>query len=288
MTAPADLWRSLEATESLPSLPAVYERVARLANDPGSNAATIAEVVCADLALSGRLLKLVNSSIYGFPREISTITRAIVVLGFDALRQLVLAACAVDLFPPAPAARLDLGAFWEHSLSTGLLAKSIAVYRRDEEAEEAFVGGLLHDVGKLVLARHEPGRYGEVVERHASRGTTLAQEEREAFGADHAQVGGFLLERWRLPPRLVALVSCHHRPWEAAGAAERATAVQLADALSIALGWGNGGDRWVAPVEGGALERLRLAGTDLDPILAAVEREYEETKSIFRPGRMAS
>ncbi len=276
-----DLAARLGEIETLPALPAAYERIAELAEDPSASATEFAHVISADSALTARLLRIVNSPVYGFPRRIESVTRAIVVLGFETLRQLVLVSSVVDAFrDPAPRS-LGRTAFWEHSLATGLVAKSLAGLRRPERAEEIFVAALLHDVGKLVLDRLDPERYRAALERSHRDRRALLETEIETLGTTHPEVGALLLERWRLPRPLVEVVRHHHDPLSAGLDRDRTLLVQAADALAIGLGWGDGGNRWVPAVAPDLLERLSLEPDLVLDALASAEADLDETRSLF-------
>lgn len=281
-----DLLRRLDAIESLPTLPSIYERVAELAEDPSASATRFGEVIASDQALAARILRIVNSPVYGFPRRISSITRAIVLLGFENLRQVVLFTTVVDLFARPPGRGLHLARFWEHALATGILAKSIAA-RRQERSEEVFVAALLHDLGKLVLDHVEPDGYRTALERVRDERRPLIEVEEETFGAGHPEVGARVLDRWGLPRQLVEVVAHHHRPSESSIAQEQAFTVQLADALVNGVGWGRSGNPWVPRVEENLLARLEIEPDALVEALSAAERELEEARHLFLPETVA-
>ncbi|MGD9268877.1 MAG: HDOD domain-containing protein, partial [Desulfobacterales bacterium] len=148
---PPDLDRVIARVEDLPTLPRTVLRITELVNDPKSSARDLARIITDDQVLAARLLKLVNSSFYGFPQRISTITGAIVLLGFDAIRNLLLTTSVFDLFSNRK--KLSLirqEQFWDHSLGCAVAAKVIGNHLRYDKVEELFVAGLLHDIGKIV------------------------------------------------------------------------------------------------------------------------------------------
>ena len=141
----------IKRIDDLPTLPRTVLKITELVNDPKSSAKDLARVITEDQVLTARLLKLVNSSFYGFPQRISTVTGAIVLLGFDAIRSLLLATCVFDLFASRNRKnRQDQERFWDHSLGCAVGAKVIGNYLRHDKVEELFVSGLLHDIGKIV------------------------------------------------------------------------------------------------------------------------------------------
>ena len=148
----------------LPTLPRTVLRITELVNEPKSSARDLARVITDDQVLTARLLKLVNSSFYGFPQRISTVTGAIVLLGFDAIRNLLLTTSVFDLFANRNRKKKqDQERFWDHSLGCAVGAKVIGNYMRHDKIEELFVSGLLHDIGKIVEMMFLPDEFSRIV-----------------------------------------------------------------------------------------------------------------------------
>lgn len=202
----------VRGTIELVSLPEALVRLNSLVDDPRSNVEDIARVIETDSGLAARLLRIVNSPFYGFPSRIETISHAVAVVGTRELRDLALATVVVRIFEGIPPELMDMERFWRHSLTTGLVARGIAEARRDGAAESRFVAGLLHDVGKLLLCRRVPELARHALARATYEQIPLPEAEREALGFDHAEVGGALLEAWRLPEPLVVAARWHHAP----------------------------------------------------------------------------
>lgn len=262
--------------EALPTLPAIIARINELIEDPRASAGDINEVISRDLALSSKLLKLVNSAFYGFPRRISSITHAVVILGFSAVRDITLSAFVFDAFD---ARKLPFGRrnFWIHSLGTAVAADVLAIRRGATPGEEAFVAGLLHDVGKVVMHQHMPEDFARVMERLAAAGGTFLEAERAVLDTDHAEIGGLLAEHWKLPERLVLALRCHHRP-ELAPEDRRVPVaeIHLADALARALLIGSGGDEGIPELSAPAWALLGLSPADLPGIMVEISTELEK------------
>ncbi len=202
----------VRGTVELVSLPEVLVRLNVLVEDPRSTTGDIARVIETDAGLAARLLRIVNSPFYGFPSRIETISHAVAVVGTRELRDLALATVVVRIFEGIPPELMDMERFWRHSLTAGLVARGIAEARRDGAAESRFVAGLLHDVGKLLLCRRVPELARHALARATYEQIPLPEAEREALGFDHAEVGGALLEAWRLPEPLVVAARWHHAP----------------------------------------------------------------------------
>jgi putative nucleotidyltransferase with HDIG domain len=281
--ADADLKRFIAKVEDLPTLPRTVLRITELINDPRSSARDLARIITDDQVLTARLLKLVNSSFYGFPQRIATVTDAILLIGFDAIRSLLLTTSVFDLFPMRTArSRRYQEMLWDHSLGCAVGAKAIGGAVRHEKIEELFVAGLLHDIGKIVEMTLRPQDFAKILTRAAEGRLLISAAEMEVLGCTHADLGRLLAERWNLPAKLVNTIAWHHAPLDAKGFAFEASIVHLADILARALQLGSGGDGKVPPLERAAWDILKLKPPALDEILAVMLAEFEDISSFLR------
>jgi putative nucleotidyltransferase with HDIG domain len=196
-------------SKDLPTIPVLLARILAVVDGDRSSTRDLVEVMQRDQALTGRVLRLANSGFFGFSREVSTLARAVMVLGFGSVRNLAL---GVKVWETLVSGHdLELTELWEHSALVGAAARLIAQRTRVAEPEEVFTAGLLHDVGRAVLALRFPGEYAAVLDAVNRDPTlTLADHERAAFGIDHAQAGAWLGETWALPPVMVEAAKRHH------------------------------------------------------------------------------
>ncbi len=266
---------------SLPTLPMVLQRVIDLVNNPKTSAFQLSRVILGDQALTARLLRLVNSPFYGFPRRIATVTEALAILGFYQVRNLLMTVTVVDLLGADETPEFSTLRFWEHSVGTAVAASVLAQYTRHEDREELFVAGLLHDVGKLVEFQFLPKEFLKVLSRARAEDLPIRVAEQQVLGFSHDQVGRLLADQWKLPIRLTEAITCHHRPELAQVAKREAAIVHLADILCCALGLGSGGDDAVPPLEEGVWQGLRLPLTSLEPLMAEVEDQHNEAREIL-------
>jgi putative nucleotidyltransferase with HDIG domain len=281
--AGADLKRLIAQVEDLPTLPRTVLRITELVNDPRTSARDLSRIITDDQVLTARLLKLVNSSFYGFPQRISTVTGAVVLIGFDAIRSLLLTTSVFDLFPTrTPRDRRYQESLWDHSLGCAIGAKIIGDTLRHEKLEELFVAGLLHDIGKIVEMTVFPELFSRIINRAAEGGLLMSAAEAEVLSFTHADIGRLLAERWNLPAKLVSIIAFHHVPMNAGGFAAEAAIVQLADILARALGLGSGGDDKIPPMDSGSWSCLRLDTASLDSIMGAMLDEFEDIRSFLR------
>jgi len=252
-------------------------KITELVNNPKSSARDISSVITDDQVLTARLLKLVNSSFYGFPQKISTITGAIVLLGFDAIRNLLLTTSVFDMFSSRSREnRVIQEKYWDHALGCAIGAKVIGTYLRYEKVEELFVSGLLHDIGKIVEMLFLPGEFAEV--RHAVTigNVLMITAEEEVLGFTHPDVGKLLAEKWNLPLKLVNILEHHHRPEQAGRFMQETAIIHLADILCRAIDLGSGGDNKMPALNPEAWASLNLKPNVLEPVMQEMEREFQD------------
>jgi putative nucleotidyltransferase with HDIG domain len=278
----SDPQKIIEKIDDLPTLPRTVLKITELVNDPKSSAKDLARVITDDQVLTARLLKLVNSSFYGFPERISTVTGAIVLLGFDAIRNLLLTTSVFDLFANHNRKKKqDQEKFWDHSLGCAVGAKVIGNYLRHDKIEELFVSGLLHDIGKIVEMMYLSDEYTKVVTVIDSENILMTAAENKVLGYNHAEVGKLLAEKWNLPAKLVQVIAYHHQPANASSFAMEAAIVHLADIFCRALNMGYGGDNKIPPLDGSAWERLKIGTNAIDTIMATMRREYRDISAFI-------
>lgn len=266
--------------DDLPTLPRTVFRITEMVNNPRSSARDLARVITDDQVLTARLLRLVNSSFYGFPQRITTVTRAIVLLGFDAIRHLLLTTSVFDIFSDR---RKELAAarerLWDHSLGCAVAAKVIGKHIRHAKIEELFVCALLHDIGKIVLMVYAPEAYEAVRRRAVASNGLLIEAETELLGYTHAETGRLLAERWNLPTMVAQVIFSHHAPDQAGDYAREAAVVHLADIFCRALDYGSGGDDRMPDLNMAAWEQLSIRPQDIETILRDVEAGFEDIRA---------
>ncbi|GMV94134.1 MAG: hypothetical protein AMXMBFR82_39120 [Candidatus Hydrogenedentota bacterium] len=256
------------AMANLPTLPGILTKIAQLTEGKESGASDVAKLISTDQVLSAKVLRLVNSPIYGFPGRISSITHAVVLLGFNVIKGLVLGTAVFDTLGEGGKA------LWNHSLGCAVLSRRLAMAANLPEPEEAMVAGLLHDLGKVAMAYVAPGHYVKAVELAKKNHTYIGLAENEVFGISHARVGGWLCDQWHFPARLAQPLIHHHEPERAKAGEDVAAAIHVADYLARGMGYGDAGDLSMPALSRSAYERLNLSAADMDDVLNESEMEY--------------
>lgn len=198
---------ALQNIEKISPLPATAQRAVVLLDDPGADLDKVGEILALDPALTATLLKVVNSAFYGMRDKITSVTKALVVMGIKKIRQLVIAAAVMQKFQSVPAAFSQK--YWENSLRSAEWSKEIAEFRRMEEPDELFVCGLLHNIGQLVIMQYFRQQQNMVDEMVAG-GKKPVDAERALLGGTHADIGGFMFNLWQMPKGTIQATMFHH------------------------------------------------------------------------------
>lgn len=272
----ADIIKSIR---DLPSLPAVVMELLNSFGQEDANMSALADKVARDQALAAKTLRLANSSFYGLPCKVTTIQQAITILGFDTVRTLITAAAVTDNFSSGKHATFDFKAFWRHSTGTALCSKMLA-RSLNLNQDYAFVSGLLHDIGKLVLVTRFPQQYSETMTYRTEHDCYMLEAERTVLGLDHTTVGRALAEHWKFPALMQRSIANHHAP-EAADMGDIPSIVHIADAIVHALDLAGLEDDLVPAVAENAWNSLAIAPAALRKVFRDTESEFEEACHIL-------
>lgn len=243
----------------MPSLPVTVTRVLEICNNPSASATDLSRVISLDPVLMGQVLRLVNSAFCGLRDTITSLPRAIIMLGMTTVKNLVLSSAAFKALGHGRSGSMPMEQFWLHSLCTGVAARWFATLKgvRPDASWDYFVGGLLHDLGKIPLQNVCPDEYGSVLSRAASGTAALCVEERAVLGLDHGQVGGMIAREWKLGAVLEDCLAHHHDPAQAR--AENQEMVGLVGLADMCAKWFQVGSAGGAVPGGGELELVCLS-----------------------------
>ncbi len=267
----------------LPGLSTTAAKVLQTCNNPQSSPNEINRLIALDPVLTAQVLRLINSACYSLCHPVSSLTRAIIMLGINTVKNLVLSFAILEqLRTPKNFRVLSIAEFWEHSVAVGVIAKCIAAAKGVPlaEQEDYFVSGLLHDLGKIPLNDQFADQYGQALAMTSRSGLLLVDAERDVFGFDHSTVGGLIAQKWQLSPAIVDVLAGHHRPDESPAASQQLVfIIALADLFSQLL-------ETDCPAEdqltcGHTAHVLARAGMDwplLEGMRAAVHTEIDKAK----------
>ncbi|HSV31791.1 MAG TPA: HDOD domain-containing protein [Atribacteraceae bacterium] len=250
----------VDAVNDLPSLPQISKRVIELTDDPNSTAYHINAVLSKDPSMTAKILRLANSAYYGFPRRIPTIAEATILLGFQTIRSMVMAASVnMLLSQKMEGYALSQGELWKHSQASAIAARLIAREIRFPNPELAYTAALLHDIGKVVLNSYMRELYHEVLERAETDQIPFLEAEDIVLGFNHAVVGSRVAEKWNLPVELIEAIAFHHHPDQSKHNHRLTALVHISDFICLTMGIGIGVDGLLYQVSTKALENLRIS-----------------------------
>lgn len=202
-----ELEKLIMTAGDIPTIPVVATRILQLLEDPRTTADDLARAVAADPAVAARVMKISNSSFYGCQRQVQTLSAAVMVLGFSTLKSLVIAASVKEVYRPFGLTEKML---WEHSFGAGLAARIIARSTRLVNEEEAFLSGLFHDIGKIIMNTLDRENFQILMQKVYNENLLFWEAERDVFPYTHADAGGLVIRKWNFPEELVTAVRHHH------------------------------------------------------------------------------
>jgi putative nucleotidyltransferase with HDIG domain len=277
--------RITDSIISLPTLPTVIAKMLELVDNPKTSASSLSNLVMRDQVLTAKILKMANSSFYAFPRQIATVKLALVVLGFENVKEMALSLSVLNTFKGENTKHFDTSLFWQHSIAVGACTRLLARETCYRLAGEAFVAGLLHDIGKVVLNQYLPTEFAKIQALIFEAGHSTESAEMMVLGVTHAEVGAWLAERWNLPVILVEAIKYHLHPELCPRNVELPLMVYLADYLATKCGLGQSGSRSVEivsnPILELALKTLSITPESLEGFRPSLYSEYDKASSFM-------
>lgn len=251
---------------ALPEIPSIVIELNEVISDPLSTADQMAQVINKSPSLTALLLKIVNSSFYGLPSRVDRVSLAVTLIGTRELSSLALGISILSIFKSIPSSLLTMRSFLKHSLACGIIARLLAAQKSMRQTEQMFTAGLLHDIGRLILFIYFAEEALRCLRRARQTSDRLHRVEKKLLGCHHAQIGKYLLNRWRLPLFIENTVCFHHEPADAPDPVPAAI-VHLSDLIVNALGIGTSGERLVPPLEARAWETLELSPSCFEVVI---------------------
>lgn len=266
---PKILRHKVENISTLPTVPGTLKKLTSIIEKPRITLVEISNFISNDPALTTKVLKMVNSAIYGFPGRIASVSHATMLLGMNVIKGLLLGVSVFDLM------QKTMNGLYEHSLSCAIASRVIAQKKGLKEPEEVSVAGLLHDIGKVILMLEFQKDYETAMNEAQTRGISIFDAEKEVFSATHANVGSWLAEKWRFPRNLIEVIEYHHRPALSKSAPMETAIVHMSDLLVRARGFGFAGENLVPEVNPATFELLALTEDDIKDVLNEMESSME-------------
>lgn len=263
--------RLAAAVDGMPAFPKSVQRILELTRDVNSTPKDLVDVIDKDPVVTVKILKAVNSAYYSLPRQITSVSHAVVFLGFNTIKNLALSIAAVGVLPKDNASGFDAQQYLLHSLATAGLAKHLAQRNGRADPTDCFIAGLLHDFGKVVFAQFMPNEFRAALQACRASGGSLHEALRASIGVDHAVVGAMLLEKWRFAPEMIETI--RHQHVSNIKDTDMIACVFAANQISKKMQFGFGGnpfyDELPPPIQqrlGGSLDQVIAALGDLQPI----------------------
>lgn len=265
----------LKQIKDLPVLPAIMNEINKVLADPRSNATTLANVIMQDQSLVTKILKLVNSAYYGFPRRITSLNSAVVILGLNTIKNIVLSVSFIQIFSKVKNTKIfDLKDFWKHSLAVGITSKIIGKKIGYLKQEELFLIGLVHDIGKIITNIYVPELFIKCFAVSQRQEVPYYIAEKELTKDTHDAIAQYLLDMWKLPQLYLEGVGFHHMPLSAPNHKIECSILHIADTIVKGLGIGKSIDSRIPPIEEDAWRLINLQPKHLRSIFDEVEKEY--------------
>ncbi len=267
----------LEEMDDLPSIPTSVAWILKTLDDEKSTAQDVSKAIGMDQSLAARLLKLVNSAYFGFPKKIDTLSHAVTVLGYRSIREFVLLTTIFkEVDSGSSRHTMDRKRFWRHAVGCGVAARSIAIKSRLNFSDQVFLAGLIHDIGKVFLDAYHHKEYSQVIKMAHENNMLLIEAEESRLGVNHTDFGYWLTEAWNLPEYLASTVVHHHTPTQDHNFYILTCLVHIGDILARALELGSGGDELIPAIDRQAWASLNLSPALLENIMVKIDDEVDQ------------
>lgn len=275
--------KRIQTHGQMPTLPEIMIRVLDVLEDEHSSADDITAILSSDPVITARVLRLANSAFFGSRFQIDSIHRAVVTVGFEAVKQLTLATTVLQSFSGCSQHCLDPDDFWMHALGSAKAAQLVAFSTRQITMPEAcFTGGLLHDLGKLMLAISLGAEYEEVLRRAAEEPCSLRAMEQRVLQTDHAEVGGWLMQQWGFPALVVSAVQYAYMPEAYSGPFQKEVRiVSMAGDMARVAGFGHAGEHTEARLDHEKVEALGLEMAQVEEICDTLAIMKDDARTLL-------
>ncbi len=269
-----DVRKKVERLGSLPTIPPTITELLRLMDSEDISLKEIADFISQDQSLSARILKIINSPVYGFPGRISSINQSLVLIGTGALKGMLLGVSIFDIMEKT------MVGLWEHSIGTAIAAKIIAAKAGIKEIEDASVAGLIHDIGKVALGVCYPELYKETLNIAKENQIYIFDAEEKILGVNHAEAGSWLARKWNFPFSLVYPIEYHHRP-SMKRSSVMVSIAHIADSVIKMMDFGFSGDQFAYRIDKDSLDAVGITTKDFTDIFGEIEMAISDKESFL-------
>ena len=272
----------LAGITELPTMLPVAMEINRLTSDPSTTIEQIEGLIKNDLTLTAKVLKIDNSALFAGSKRIVSLNSAVSRLGFAEISKLSLAITFLNCFKPN---HVDYEMFWVHSIATAYIALKLNDYSAEKKrSEKLFTGAILHDVGILILDQYFGDIYKKVFDIALNKNIELTVVEQKVLGTNHAEVGAFLLEKWKIPMEITEMIKYHHKPQKATYTERETKLIYLANFISNNRGYHNGTGTFPSHFYDDIWDDVKLHAEDIPLIIEAVNEDIEKAKNLLRIG----
>jgi len=266
-----NLRSQIEKIDTLPTIPSTLRKLLSVIEDPKVSLSDIGSFISNDPVLTSRVIKVVNSPIYGFPGRISSVNQALILLGLNVVKGMLL---GVSVFE---AMKKTMEGLWEHSIGCAVTSKIIGTKKGLADIEELSVAGILHDIGKVAMGLKFLDEYKGLIKKAIDKNVLLIDLEKELFFVTHSETGAWIGQRWNFPKSLIEIIEYHHKPQLSKNYAIQTAVVHLADILVRAKGFGFAGDYLIPTINPIAWQRVGLSKDELKEVIAEMEDSLAES-----------
>ncbi len=271
----------IKKLKDLPTLPTVLTQCNMMLNNPNVSTTELAKVIKTDQSISSKVLKLVNSAFYGLSGKVSSIAQAIVILGFNTVRNIILSVSVFELLPEnEDFGDFEISKFWEHSIGCAVISKVLGQRLGMKDPEEVFTAGLLHDIGKVIIVKLFREDFLTILEITHKEKVLILDAEQHVLGIRHPQVGEILAKQWKLPPALTEAITFHHNLTEKINYLKMVSIVHLADIITRGLQIGSAGDPVIPEISTTAWDTLTISINAIEKWIVDLDEELDKA-SVF-------
>lgn len=267
--------------DTIASPPHVYLKIKQTMERSDFSFKDLAEIINYDPSLVVRILKIVNSPLYGFEEKVENVDHALNVMGVEQLNQLILATSVMKDFKDFPKRLVDMKSFWRHSIACGVTGRHLAKYHGVSNPEGFYLLGMLHDMGSLVLYSKLPDVSKQILVRCKEDKENLFDVELELLGMSHARIGAYVLREWGLPRNIYEPVAFHHEPLKSDKFSKETAILHLADCIADELGLGNSGEFVPNPIHPNVLNRFKYLESPAEAMQEEIRDQFFSALATF-------